>query len=290
MLCIEDIQTFFVPGTRNNNDVNNKTRERVLKYCLAPPTSFLEDAIYGPLWRIVGDGWKAILDSIPSTPSSIILHPKGGRGSHNDFNVEFIGSESSRHCKVEFKYGATSIDRLPQFLSLQVKFPLFAVTYDGFYYDNYLRQYVAIDSGITETIPPRETYLSLVTGLSNVSPFFNQLKEREEIDKRRKAAIVNTSINEYLRLHASTLNLTLLSSKLLESQRDKVFILYRDGSFHTDRISTTDMTSLTYEGVKNGNSIQIRGENVIFSMLLRWRNHKGILNPAWQISMKRLLR
>jgi hypothetical protein len=286
MVQLEDIVTLFNSSSREENDATNKIREGVLQICLAPPLSFLEDPVHGAAWRKVSEGWKAILHLVAMGEpyEAIVTHPKGGRRFNYDMIIEYSPTLS---IKAEFKYGATCIDKLPQFLSLQAKFPLFTVTYDAFFYDHYLASYVSIDPGITEPIPSRDVYLSLVTNVSDASPFFNMLKEREEIDKKQKAAVVNASITNYLRQYASSIDLDMLSTKLKESQANKVYILCKDGSFYKEEMMLADMNTLTYEGVKNGNAIQIRGGNTMFNLLLRWRNHKGILNPAWQISTTR---
>jgi hypothetical protein len=42
------------------------------------------------------------------------------------------------------------------------------------------------------------------------------------------------------------------------------------------------------EGVKNGNTIVVVSKaGTKHNMLLRWKNHLGILYPAWQISLSR---
>lgn len=48
------------------------------------------------------------------------------------------------------------------------------------------------------------------------------------------------------------------------------------------------MADMIFHCIKNGNILELKTSNNIYRLLLRWRNHKGILNPAWQISMKRL--
>jgi hypothetical protein len=201
-------------------------------------------------------------------------------------DVHYTTASQTLHKKLEFKYGASSIEKLPQFLSLQARFPFFPVQYDSYYYDNYLAAYVALDNGITEPIPPKDIYMNMVTRVSDAGPFFTQLKEREEVNKKQKAAIVNTSITQYLITYSADIDLELLGQKLKESQENKVYVLWNNESFHLDQINLEDMT-LEYAGVKNGNVLLIKSGSHTFEMLLRWRNHKGILNPAWQISMKR---
>ena len=39
--------------------------------------------------------------------------------------------------------------------------------------------------------------------------------------------------------------------------------------------------------VKNRNTIVLMSDNYEYHLLLRWRNHAGILNPAWQIKVVR---
>jgi hypothetical protein len=126
----------------------------------------------------------------------------------------------------------------------------------------------------------------MVTRVNDAGAFFIQLKEREEVNKKQKAAIVNTSISQYLTEYSAYIDLSLLGQKLKESQENKVYVLWNNHSFHIDQINLEGM-SLEYVGVKNGNVLLVKSGSHTFEMLLRWRNHKGILNPAWQISMKR---
>lgn len=287
MLAASDIEHLFKASTRNENDAINKVREAVLQECMSSPV-FLSDPTYGPAWKKASEDCKAKLQALdPSAVMTATL--KGGRGSNYDMSVSYTPSTGSAHVqKVEFKYGANKIDDLPQILSLQARFPLLDVSYDVFFYETYLREYVATDPGITEPVPERNAYLAAVIKVSNAGPFFDMLKEREHIEKDKKAAIVNKSITEFLQANASRIDLATLSIKLLETQKGKVFLLCKNGTFYMDQISESDMIGLTYNGIHKGNTIVIKGEKIMYKILLRWRNHKGILNPAWQIKVKRL--
>ena len=66
-----------------------------------------------------------------------------------------------------------------------------------------------------------------------------------------------------------------------------MYLLWKDGKFSLDAISLAEMSGMTFQGIKNENTLIIGTETTTYGLLLRWRNHKGILNPAWQISMKR---
>jgi len=289
MAAEDDIVYFFKTGGRDDNDAVNKLREGVLKLCLAPPPIYLEGT-HGVSWKMVSDGWKAVLSKIGEEAgihcAQIETNARGGRSFNYDMDVHYTTASQTLYKKLEFKYGASSIEKLPQFLSLQARFPFFPVQYDSYYYDNYLAAYVALDNGITEPIPPKDIYMNMVTRVSDAGPFFTQLKEREEVNKKQKAAIVNASITQYLITYSADIDLELLGQKLKESQENKVYVLWNNESFHLDQINLEDM-ALEYAGIKNGNVLLIKSGANTFEMLLRWRNHKGILNPAWQISMKR---
>jgi hypothetical protein len=53
--------------------------------------------------------------------------------------------------------------------------------------------------------------------------------------------------------------------------------------FHKEEIKLTS-ENLVYMGVINKNTIIVQSDLNYFKLLLRWKNHKGVLFPAWQIS------
>ena len=289
-LRVSDITTFLQRSARDENDAANKVRERVLSCLCRPPTEFLEHPEFGPSWQLVSTQWKVALANLasdlpPYTSTSITM--KGGRSHNYDANIMYyqdttlIGTR-----KIEFKYGGTSIDALPQFLSLQVKVGMFNETYDTFWYHTYLDRYLACDPELTDPKPSLETYLQCVTKTSySVLPFFAKLKEREVFFQSEKNEVVNQSIADYLERYGSSIDLSEFSKKVVSTQSDKVYLLWSNNQFYIDRISTTE--PMTFHGIRNGNVIEVQSGPTLYRLLLRWRNHKGILNPAWQISMKR---
>jgi hypothetical protein len=215
---------------------------------------------------------------------------KGGRKFNYDADVAFCseaGVIATR--KIEFKNGGTNINELPQFLSLSAKSPIFSDKYSEFWYDHFLDAYLALDPEITAPKPSREEYLHHITKTNyDCNPFFAQMKARELTLQKEKNKVVNQSIAEYLMQNASTIQLDLFSEKVKETQSNKSYVLWSKGKFYLDSIAPQEMANLQFQSVKNGNVVLVKSEsNTIYSLLLRWRNHKGILNPAWQISMKR---
>ena len=123
----------------------------------------------------------------------------------------------------------------------------------------------------------------------SIHPFIEQLKARELFLQREKNAVVNKSISDYLSKHGPSINITAFSEKVKATQQDKIYLLWHKGQFHLDKMTESEMSEMSFHSIKNGNVLQLKTGNTLYGLLLRWRNHKGILNPAWQITMKRLL-
>jgi len=294
IMSVSDITTFFSTSTRNKNDSTNKVRENVLKIICNPPKEYFDNAEFGNSWRIVYQAWNDSIKKIAEETSvpiynSTQIKVKGGRKFNYDVDVMYYdGTTLVANRKVEFKNGGYNISDLPQFLSLQVKIGLFNETYDKFWYENYIDKYIACDTGITETKPSLQLYLKNVTSTKyTITPFFAQLKAREPFFQEEKNAVVNTSIADYLTKHGKELDIKSFSEKVKSTQTDKIYLLWCNGRFYIDKLTESEMSDMTYHSIKNGNVLEVKSRNTIYRMLLRWRNHKGILNPAWQISMKR---
>ena len=291
---VSDISTFFSTSTRNENDATNKVRENVLKVICNPPKEYIENTEYGNSWRIVHQEWNNALNRIAKETNvpaftSTKIKVRGGRKFNYDADVMYYnGTNQVANRKIEFKNGGTNIGELPQFLSLQAKIALFAKTYDTFWYENYLDKYLACDSSITQPKPSLDVYLNLVTKTNySITPFFAQLKLRELFFQKEKNEVVNTSITDYLIKYGNTIDIASFAEKIKATQTEKIYLLWCNGKFCIDKLSDEEMSGMTFHSIKNGNILELKAGNTIYGMLLRWRNHKGILNPAWQISMKR---
>jgi hypothetical protein len=293
---VAGITAFFQPSSRAENDAANKLREKILEKMCHPPKEYLDHPEFGASWRIVHEQWTNALvrvaanASIP-TYTSTSIEMKGGRGFHYDAIVTYYNEGVPvANQNIEFKYGGTNIGALPQFLSLQAKMKLFDKTYDEFWYERYLDQYLACDLGLTEAKPSLETYLKRVTStVYSITPFFAKLKERELLFQDEKNEVVDRSITDYLTTYGNTIHLPSFEEKVQATQRDKIYMLWSNGAFHIDSMSETEISNLTFHGIRNGNVLELRAGSASYRLLLRWRNHKGILNPAWQISMKRTI-
>jgi hypothetical protein len=307
-LNITDIALFttsssFVGAGRSVNDKNNKSREAVLATILELPMThtFFTDATYGPMWQNVRDKFAAFLDAKLQSEKpglkydTIKVQQKAGRGHNFDFTVDFVQDGGVVHsiAKLEFKNGR-SLDSLPQILSLPIKTSNFldAPLYSDFYRENYLHRVAKLfGEDVEELVPDATNYNRLVGNTSYAcSPFFKVMYDMEASVKAEKKALVDDSISEYLNRYAVPENMYLdaINAKLKSSQVGKLFAMWDGTDFIEDGISADDIELTNEYHVKNKNSICFVTKNrSIVSFLLRWRNHAGILNPAFQISFSR---
>jgi hypothetical protein len=148
-------------------------------------------------------------------------------------------------------------------------------------------EYCATDEVLAqEPKPTREQYLKLVTNVNHdCHPLFRLMYNREEINKTQKFEIVNRSIAKFLELYGPTIDLLRLSDKFIQTQQNKVFAMWDLSNFHVEQFTPAELTVCRFVGISNGNTIVVESDAMKYKLLLRWRNHKGILNPAWQISL-----
>jgi len=295
-ISVADISNFFVTSSRDENDAANKTRERLLKVISNPPAEFLNDPTYGNSWLVVKNAWNEAIDKIAlenniMNYTNAVTITRGGRGYNYDAEIMYYdGSNKLGTLLVEFKYGDEDINGLAQFLSLYAKDEMCLVKYDSFFYDNYLDKYLACDIGLTESKPTKEAYLKNLYGTKyDKTPFIHQLKSRELIMQNEKNSAVNESITDYLNKFGKQLDINKFSEKVKATQTDKIYLLWNNGKFTLDKIRNEEMLNMTYQGIRNGNILEVKSGTTTYSLLLRWRNHKGIMTPAWQISLKRNL-
>jgi hypothetical protein len=276
-----DISIFYDKSSRNNNDATNKAREIILLGLNENQSECINVVNLKNEWA------KALRCIVTIQYTHIKIERKAGRSNNYDFDATYYNGETQVETrKIEFKYNAKTIHKLPQFLSLQSRFPVLDTPYELFYYRNYLDLYLALDSSITEPKPSEEVYLNTVSTINyDKLPFYRQLKDKEHVNKTAKTALVNRSIKEYLEQNKDKINLQEIRKKIEETQKDKYYFLWHEGKFYVE--SFTKIVQLEFETIKNSNTIVLSTNNEIYSLLLRWRNHKGVLNPAWQLSVKR---
>jgi len=276
MLPPDSILVFFHPSVRASNDATNKLREIILENLVSSP--YFDDTNYGTRWRQVRDSWITMIHSLTQEPyDRFQVTRRGGRRYNHDFTIEFYrDSLLVDRQQVEFKFGKT-MKSLPQFLSMYSHFHMFQQTYAIFYYEHYLDKYLSY-LGIEK--PSLPEYLDHVYKTEYTHPFFATLKEREVEHKKVKSEIVNESIQSYLHKNATQIILPVLYEKLQSSQQ-KTYLLWDETQFTSHRLT---FEPLEYKGY-NKNTVFVSSGIYTLKLLLRWKNHKGILGPAWQIKV-----
>lgn len=280
------IQLFYKKGSsKAENDAENKIREDVLVFLKNElPPEYAADEKWRNLYTKFHETLKTLC---PSEYVHINIVKKGGRTFNYDFDVIYLDSENNEihQVKLEFKHNSNKIDKIPQILSLQDRFGLVdAISYSEHYYTHYLDAYLA-DIEYTGDKPTLQEYVSLVAGISpEKHPMFMHMRA----SKANPA--VKESIHTYLNTYISKFKVDEFTKKLIESQANKYFLLWDLSQFHIDTLSADELTIKDIHlkpTKKQTNTIIAMTTKSEYHLLLRWRNHNGILNPAWQIKIIR---
>jgi hypothetical protein len=305
---IENIELFYKKGSSKcTNDAENKIREDILVFLQneLPP----EYAIHEK-WRNLFDRFHETLRTLcPVEYRHLSVIKKGGRTYNYDFEVIYFGSipenaqtssltgeigEEIHRINVEFKHNSNSINKIPQILSLQDRFGLMeALSYSEYYYTYYLDAYLAAIEYTGEK-PSQTEYISLVSGISyEKHPMFIYMRSAENGPNKIKSAnIVKESIHTYLHTYIEKFNVEKFTKKLLETQINKIFLLWDLTRFNVETMTDQGCKILHIQlkqpKTKKTNTIIALSVKYEYQLLLRWRNHNGVLNPAWQIKATKI--
>lgn len=274
---IEDIYLFYIINKKEDNDNYNRIRENII-YKLLNNNINQE-------WFIKDNKWNELkmelFNTVIKDKINYKIELKGGRNC----NYDFIIRDNNEIKKIEFKYNCSSIDKYPQFLSINSNNFISDDGYSCFFYDNYLEKIADL---INIKIPDKTSYLKYIHNNNYDSlPFFKELKDNEYKIKEAKKKLVIESIHLYLK-EKVILNIPIINSYFREKEKDKYYLLYKNGKFIYNYIKDDELEVISIKEIKNKNTLILNTKsNSYISMLLRWKNHLGILFPAWQISLIR---
>jgi hypothetical protein len=281
----DDIDLFFETGPRSENDSRTKRRELLLARLHTTPT----ESLTRPRLQHLYMAWMNLLQSLCSSPyETLRVVRKGGRGTSHDLLVSyFVGSTPAMSHILEYKHNVNRLSALPEYLSVASNKPYLPRLYADFFYDR-VGELCALYPGLPAP-PDRQTYLRLVHGNNyNRHPFFRALKDREHEHAEEKRQIVRASIRDYLHTYKDALNLAELEADIRKRQTGKVFVMWDLTTFHTDTLADDEMALVGPVVVENDNRLVVQSRaGTRHKLLLRWKNHAGILYPAWQISLAR---
>ena len=283
-----DITLFTASSTgrgRDSNDAANKTREKILLDSFNGKTAdMLMDPTYGEDWRRIAELFAAALAELGGE-GPITVKAMGGRG----YNYDFAVTRGDCKHKVEFKFGGTSVQSIPEFFNPAANKPFHDRLYADFFYENHLAEIAALYGLV---LPPKNEYMKEIHRNSSRHKFFVEFRAAEAAHPEHysaKGKLVAASVRAYLELAKDSTKLDVLTAEFMRSQRGKRFLIFSGGKFHHDQISDAELTAKSVVGIRNGNLLVIQSEapGTTHEMLLRWKNHLGVLFPAWQISMRR---
>lgn len=280
MIEIDSIDLFYAINSKNNNDSNNKIRECILYKILNKeiPNEWFDNEKWCKI--------KQCLFSILNLTDTNIykIEHKGGRNYNYDFLLTYYNdSRIIKEIKIEFKYNCNRLDKYPQFLSISSNNFIKDEGYVSFFYDNYVNKLAQL---LNIDIPEKNMYIKYIHNNDyDKLPFFRKLKDNESLIKIQKNKLVNESISIYLNSIVN-LNIELINKTLQEKEYNKEYLLFKNGKFVKDKISDHELELTSSYSIKNNNTIILNTKSdTKIAMLLRWKNHKGILYPAWQISL-----
>ena len=270
----DDISVFFGSCTKHNNDLTNKLRETVISAILN--NKIPKQWYSSPEWFKVALRLKEFVKKITNDTLKEV-EVKAGR----NFNYDFLFKFENEKFKVEFKNGVKSITEYPEILSVNSNNFIKGLSYPERFYDFYL-------SSLTDhELPTKEFYLKNIHKNVVNHPFFIHLKK---IDNFK--VTVDESIDDYLQ---NFLDFDFDSFILkIKQQLDKKFMLWDGEQFHLDLLTEEDLNIIPEKFLKKGrtgfyNTVIIKSQNGnSYHLLLRWKNHAGVLFPAWQIKFKRV--
>ncbi len=285
----------FLKTDRRFNDKNNKTREMLV-------VSIINDNI--PTYYYVGSRrWrnikKAVNDFITNayercstntTINTIEATLKAGRGNHCDFIVVINRKDN---LNIELKFNASTVNDAPQFVSPMKLSQYLYASYEEDFYDNYLREIT--DFGKLESIE-RDVYLKHVHessprclssyqkkyygGSKRSSQLTNEEDDKLFYDKCQEVS--QKSIKKFI--EQTDLDINKLSEYLMETQKNKVYMMYKNGEFHIEYVNMDDyiLTSFDKEPSKF-RYVTTSKSGKKTNVLLRWKNGNGIALPAFQL-------
>ena len=272
----EDILTFYNKSSKQQNDEFNKIRECIIANVRVIP-NFSIDEEYIEKWSYVYLITFQLLEDLSNSDNFEIVQ-KAGRKYNNDFELTANGSTYL----IEFKTNS-----IPQIASIYCNNSLFCnLDYPRYFYDNYLKDIVGNNVQMIQVEAYMKDINKTKPELTDNPDFFRYLKELAG-----NHPAINLSIKSFLEANSMKLNLEEISHYLEENLTKKTFVLYNSNHQEytvLDQMFPKDVKLLKIEPtILNSNTIIVYSETYEFKFLLRWKNHKGCLGPAWQISICR---
>ena len=285
----------FLLSNRKDNDDNNTIRENVIGAIINDKIP-MEYYRYSPRWILLRkniDNYIEILleksNRNISIESKKCIH-RGGRMYHYDFNIIV---NNTIHFDVELKFNSGNMSDIPQFVSPMKPSQYLSNNYEEYYYDGYLSKLASL--GKFE-LPDRTEYLKTIHSPNPICIIDYQQKYYNGCKSSNKYSSIDEDIEFYQYsietskesilnfIKETELDIDKLSNYLLDTQKNKVYMLFKNNKFNYETMNLDDyiITGYTKEASKS-RYIATTKTNIKMNILLRWKNGNGIAYPAFQI-------
>lgn len=277
-----DYKYFHETSSKDRNDAYNKKRETII--CAMINDQIPEEFYSSPHWEILRQNLATCIQNeiLPilgiEDMESIWCEVKAGRKNSHDFLLKVNGASAP----LEFKYGVDCVNDAPQFVSLMKPSQYLEENFEGYFYDNYLPKLAEAGN---LTIPDKEEYLKTIhRNKVKCMEHFKCLALGDKVFNNLCRSIEEEAVGRFI--HEVDPKLNMLSDKLKTKQKDKIYLLYKDGKFTTETmnedlfqlVSVVETVDRCYicETV-NGMKLQMR---------LRFKNGSSLQFPALDVRRK----
>jgi hypothetical protein len=280
-----DYKYFHETSSKDRNDAYNKKRETII--CAMINDQIPEEFYSSPHWEILRQNLAICIQNeiLPilgiEDMESIWCEVKAGRKNSHDFLLKVNGVSAP----LEFKYGVDCVNDAPQFVSLMKPSQYLEENFEGYFYDNYfhkIHEKYLLKTGDNRLMASKEVYVK--TNHSENVPCLMPYKQLYETDKEFITfcrSIEEEAVGRFI--HEVDPKLNILSDKLKTKQKDKIYLLYKDGKFTTETMNE-DLFQLVSVVERKGRCYICEtacGGKI--SIRLRFKNGCGIQFPALQI-------
>lgn len=284
----------FNLSLKSDNDKNNKIRETIIGAIINNhiPTNYYK---YSLLWKkLKYEIDKYILDLcilnnlINQTQKCV---HKAGR--KNNYDLLLIINECISF-NIEIKFNAKNVDETSQFVSPMKPSHYLETSYEKYYYDNYLS---LLSKEFNLSLPNKEEYINKIhsdkpkcmveyqnkyyKGCKNSSKYTGMEEDIKFYNKAKKLS--SDSIKTFIM--NNNLKMDELTNYLLNTQTNKVYMLYKNGNIYLQCINSKNYEIVSYKKEPElQRYVATTKTGIILKILLRWKNGNGIAYPAFQIS------
>ena len=280
---------------RSNNDKNNKIRENIICNVInnnIPIKYYKYSLRWIRLKKNIGSFIKYLCKKENINDyKNVFCIQKGGRRSNYDFLIEI---NNIKEFKVEFKFNTNCLNGAPQFSSPMRPSQYLHASYEEYYYDNYLG---GLLTEFNLEIPKKNEYLKNVhstnpkciehlqkkyyNGCITSSKYTGDINDIKFYETAKQVS--KESIYNFIKTYG--LNIDKLTNYLLETQKDKYYMLYTNNSIYLETINLKNyIITEAFQEPKKSSYILTTQNGSKLKVLLRWKNGNGIAYPAFQIS------